>query len=387
MLIRRPEHVPQVSVHDLAIEARCLSYRGVASKHNAITVVRSAYARSIYGDGDTVLRFSMFPQWCRGARWSRRADRTQTCYEASKSPDRHAVEMSPSVISRSSRSLNRIDATLGATCAVVPCDRRRDRAWRRRHESPARQGLNSQQRTSGPVCRWTRCRVPWSARPEDAMRAYGCQPLQATTAWTRSPPFESPQTGPRLWTRAIGRHGCWCRWCQRGRWVWEWGSLKRNSTQQRCNRCKRRYGESRTAHSDSAWWTRPASTWSASSYPVGAILPSGIRSRWRPPRNLSPPYRLPGTEGPTADAAMFVDVRRQKCEPELCQNLYEAVSQVIRAVRRSTSVSDTLLASAHRQSIARGANEFGNRTSSVPRPRHARYQFVRRIPCYAVGRW
>jgi hypothetical protein len=43
-----PAPLPAVSVHDLAIEVRRLSYRTVtlASKHNAIAPVRSAYARS-----------------------------------------------------------------------------------------------------------------------------------------------------------------------------------------------------------------------------------------------------------------------------------------------------------------------------------------------------
>jgi hypothetical protein len=62
----------------------------------------------------------------------------------SKSPYRHAVEISPSATHRSPRSLNRINGRLGARCAAVPCDRRHDRAWRRRHESPTRQRLNSQ---------------------------------------------------------------------------------------------------------------------------------------------------------------------------------------------------------------------------------------------------
>jgi hypothetical protein len=61
-LIRRPEHVLQISVHELANVARRLLYRTVtfASKRNAIAAVCSADARPpIYSDGDAVLRLEV----------------------------------------------------------------------------------------------------------------------------------------------------------------------------------------------------------------------------------------------------------------------------------------------------------------------------------------
>jgi hypothetical protein len=59
-----PAPLPAVSVHDLAIEVRRLSYRTVtlASKHNAIAVVALATLAPIHGDGDAVLNLSRFPR-------------------------------------------------------------------------------------------------------------------------------------------------------------------------------------------------------------------------------------------------------------------------------------------------------------------------------------
>jgi hypothetical protein len=60
-LIRLPEHVPQVSVHDFATEARRLSYLTVTleGKRKAMAVTHSALA-PIYDDGDAVLSLSSF---------------------------------------------------------------------------------------------------------------------------------------------------------------------------------------------------------------------------------------------------------------------------------------------------------------------------------------